>query len=102
MAITQRTRRRIAAEAVDWFLLLQETATESDRESFSEWLLRSPAHVEEYLRVSCTWSLANVESEGTLEAGALVAAAKAHHETDNVVALPGRLARRSAPAASEP
>jgi len=95
-------RRRIAAEAVDWFLLLQEPPAESDRQSFSEWLLRSPAHVEEYLRVSCAWSLANVVSEGNLESAALVAAAKAAHETDNVVALPGRLARRSPPAVSEP
>jgi transmembrane sensor len=102
MGITRRTRQQIAAEAVDWFLQFQEAAaTESDRQSFSEWLLRSPAHVEEYLRVSCSWSLVNVDSEGDLEAAALVAAAKAHHETDNVVALPSRLGRRLPPAVSE-
>jgi transmembrane sensor len=102
MGITRRTRRQIAGEAVDWFLQFQEApAAESDRQSFSEWLLRSPAHVEEYLRVSCAWSLVNVHAEGDLEAAALVAAAKAHHETDNVVALPNRLGRRSPPAVSE-
>jgi transmembrane sensor len=103
MGITRRTRRQIAGEAVDWFLQLQEgAAAESDRQGFSEWLLLSPAHVEEYLRVSCSWSLVNVDSEGDLAAAALVAAAKAHHETDNVVALPSRLGRRTPPALSEP
>ena len=102
MRITPGTRRQIADEAVDWFLLLQEKAAESDRQAFSEWLLRSPAHVEEYLGVSCAWSLANVDSEGDLSAAALVAAAKAHHEIGNVVTLPGRLGRRTPPAVSEP
>jgi transmembrane sensor len=101
MGITRTTRRQIAAEAVDWFLKLQETApAETDRQSFSEWLLRSPAHVEEYLRVASSWALAEVGAEGNLEAAALVAAAKAHHETDNVVALPIRLGRRLPPAGS--
>jgi transmembrane sensor len=104
MGITRRTRQQIAAEAVEWFLHLRETAapTEADRHSFSEWLLRSPAHVEEYLRVSSSWSLANVGAEGDFEADALVVAAKRHHEADNVVALPGRLRRRSSHTGSEP
>jgi transmembrane sensor len=102
MRITRRTRQQIAAEAVDWFLQFQErAAAEPDRQSFSEWLLRSPAHVEEYVRVSCSWSLVNVDAEGDLEAAALVAAAKAHHGTDNVVALPSRLRRSLPPAGSE-
>jgi transmembrane sensor len=98
MGITRKTRRQITAEAVDWFLQLQESGPcESDRQGFSEWLLRSPAHVEEYLRVSSSWALINVGTEGPLETAALIAAAKAHHETDNVVALPGRLGRRVPP-----
>jgi transmembrane sensor len=101
MGITRRTRQQIAAEAVDWFLQFQEKSAEPDRQSFSEWLLRSPAHVEEYLRVSCAWFLVHVDAEGDLEAAALVAAAKTHHETDNVVALPSRLGRGSTPAGSE-
>ena len=89
MRITRRTRKQISAEAVDWLLRFQETrAAESDRQGFSEWLLRSPVHVEEYLRVSCSWSLLNVGAGGDLEARELVAAAKKHHETDNVVSLP--------------
>src|ERR1700744_2819207 len=102
MGITRRTRQHIAADAVDWFLLLQETAAEPDRQGFSEWLLRSPAHVEEYLRVSCAWSVAEVGSESDLAAAALIAAAKAHHENDTVVALPSRLGRRVPPAAIRP
>jgi transmembrane sensor len=101
MGITRRTRQQIAAEAVDWFLQFrEETAAEPDHQDFSEWLLRSPAHVEEYLQVSSAWSLVNVDAAGDLEAAALVAAAKAHHETDNVVALPIRFRRRLPPAGS--
>src|SRR5581483_6720366 len=99
MGITPRTRQQIAAEAVDWFLWFQETtAGEPERQGFSEWLLRSPVHIEEYLRVSCAWNLTNVGAEGV---DALVAAAKAHHESDNVVALPGRSGRRPPEASSE-
>lgn len=95
MGITRRTHTQISAEAVDWFVQLQEpAAADTDRQSFSEWLLRSPAHVEEYLRVSCSWCLANVGAEGSLGAAALIAAAKEHHETDNVVPLPGRFVQR--------
>ena len=98
MGITRRTRQHISSEAVEWFLLFQETAaSEPDRQGFSEWLLRSPAHVEEYLRVSSSWALVDIGSEGDLETAALVVAAKTHRETDNVVVLPGRLRRRSQP-----
>jgi transmembrane sensor len=90
MRITRRTRKEISAEAVDWLLQFQAEGAESDHEGFSEWLLRSPAHVEEYLRVSCTWCLLTVGTEGNLEAEALVAAAKKHHEIDNVVSLHSR------------
>jgi transmembrane sensor len=102
MGITRRTRQLIAAEAVDWFLQFRErTAAEADHQGFSEWLLRSPTHVEEYLQVSCAWSLVNAGAEGDLEAAVLVAAAKAHHESDNVVALPSRFGGRLPPADSE-
>ena len=103
MEITRKARQQIAAEAADWFLQFRErTAAGPDHHCFSEWLLRSPAHVEEYLRVSCAWSLVNVDTEGDLEATALVAAAKAHHETDNVVPLPSRFVGRMPPAGGEP
>jgi hypothetical protein len=102
MVIPPRGRKQIAAEAVDWFLQFLETpASAADRHSFSEWLLRSPAHVEEYLRVSSSWYLVNVDDKGSLEVGALVSAAKAHHETGNVVALPSRLGRPAPPVGRE-
>ena len=99
MGITRRTRKQISAEAVDWFLRLREPAAAGpDRQSFCEWLLRSPTHVEEYLRVSCSWDLANAGAEaGDLEVAALVAEAKKQHETDNVVPLPSRFGQRSPP-----
>jgi transmembrane sensor len=101
MRVSRRTRRQITAEAVDWFLQFQETAVdEPDRESFSEWLLRSPAHVEEYLQVSSSWSLVNAGTAAA-EADALVSAAKAHHENDNVVPLPSRSARSASSAIVE-
>jgi transmembrane sensor len=98
MGITRRTRKQISAEAVNWFLQFQETAgTAQDRQAFSEWLLRSPAHVEEYLRVSSSWCMVEIGAEGDLEPDALVAEAKKHHETDNVVRLPRRFGRRPLP-----
>jgi hypothetical protein len=88
MDVSRETRRQIAAEAVDWFLSFQKSSLDgAQRQSFSEWLLRSPVHVEEYLQVSSTWQLLNVGAAGPLEADALVIAAKAHHES-NVVTLP--------------
>lgn len=72
-----------------------------DRESFSEWLLRSPAHVEEYLQVSSSWYLVSAGAEGAPQADALVSAAKAHHSNDNVVPLPSRSARSAPPVSVE-
>jgi transmembrane sensor len=98
MGITRRTRKQIAAEAVDWFLHSQETVgSEQDRQAFSEWLLRSPVHVEEYLRVSNSWCMVDLGAEGDLAPDALVAEAKKHHETDNVVRLPRAFGRRRLP-----
>jgi len=100
MRISRSTRHQFTAEAVDWFLQFQENAAdEPDREGFSEWLLRSPAHVEEYLQVSSSWYLVNAGTEAVADVDALVSAAKAHHENDNVVPLPSR-SGRSALAAS--
>jgi transmembrane sensor len=95
MGITRRARKQISAEAVDWFLRLQETAAaELHRHGFSEWLLRSPVHLEEYLSVSCSWSLLNVGTNGLFNADELITAAREHHEADNVVPLPTRFRRR--------
>src|SRR2546430_7067829 len=96
MGIMRTTCNPICDEAIDWFLRLQDAPeTEPSRHAFSEWLLRSPAHVEEYLRVSCSWSMVNIGAEGDLQADALVAAAKNHREIGNVVHLPGRFGEDS-------
>lgn len=91
MAICRKTRQQIEAEALDWFLHFQEgVADEPSRQTFAEWLLRSPLHIEEYLVVSSSWQQLNVGSHAELATDALVAQARSHHE-DNVVRLPGRL-----------
>lgn len=103
MRISRRTRKQITAEAVDWFLRFQETAADGpDRQGFSRWLLLSPAHIEEYLQVSSTWYLVNAGTDTAPETDALVSAAKAHHERDNVVSLPSRFSRSAPPASAEP
>jgi transmembrane sensor len=101
MRISRSTRKQITAEAVDWFLRLQQTAAD-DRQGFSEWLLRSAAHVEEYLQVSSSWDLVNACTKVAPEIDALVSAAKAHHENDNVVSLPSRFSRTAQTASARP
>ena len=96
MGITRTNRKQIAAEAVDWFMELHDSAAdEARRHGFTEWLLRSPLHVEEYLRTSSAWQLLHIGSNGDLATDALVAAAQSHHETDNVVRLSGRFGPRN-------
>jgi len=103
MGSLRKTRKLIAAEAVDWFLHFQDrTRGEPNRQAFSEWLLRSPSHVDEYLRVACTWRKLDVGDQGNLETAALVAAARKEHETDNVVPLRGRLNRGARTAGGNP
>lgn len=81
-------RDQIAAEAVDWHLQLQVADwTEPDQEAFTEWLMQSPAHIEEYLAVSRAWCGLAIPTEGGLSADALIAAASAHVESNNVIAL---------------
>lgn len=96
MGITRTNRKQIAAEAVDWFMDLHNSAAdEARRQAFTEWLLRSPLHVEEYLQTSSAWQLLHVGSNGDLATDVLVAAAKSHHEADNVVRLAARSGARS-------
>jgi transmembrane sensor len=95
MSCLRQGEQRIADEAIAWFLQFQDaTGAKPNVQAFSEWLLRSPAHVQEYLRVSLAWQALSVVNQGGLDTDALVAAARRHCETDNVVDLPTRLARR--------
>jgi len=69
---TMKTRqeiesRSVAEQAAEWLLLLEDPRPE-DRESFADWLSRSPLHVSAFLRASAVDSLLDeVDSEGRLE-----------------------------------
>jgi transmembrane sensor len=103
MAHPRNTPEQISNEAIDWFLQFQPPARgQPDEHAFSEWLLRSPEHVEEYLRVSCAWRALGAVNEGCLHTEALVAAARHDHETHNVVDLQARLVRQSGPPGGAP
>jgi len=45
-------RNRVAAEAVEWWVLLQGDASRADREQYVDWLRESSTHVAEMLRVA--------------------------------------------------
>lgn len=49
--LENKVSREIAEEASDWLERLR-TANKSEQEAFADWVLRSPVHVEEFLRVS--------------------------------------------------
>ncbi|MEJ1964632.1 MAG: FecR domain-containing protein [Gammaproteobacteria bacterium] len=79
---------QIAAEAADWFARLQEPGQPTAlREEFSQWLLRSPAHVEEFLAISRAWGDLDLAPADEYSTESLVAAAKAEPENANVVSL---------------
>jgi transmembrane sensor len=87
MELSQTTKDQIAAEAVDWFLRLQnEAPAAADRQSFSEWLLRSPAHIEEYLAVSSAWVGLGGACEADSSADSLIEAAR-RAEPSNVLTI---------------
>jgi len=93
----------LSAEAVDWFLKFQDPARgRPPPQGFAEWLARSPAHIQEYLDIACTWDLLNISDEGDFETNALIAAAKERHEPDNIVHLADRFGNRPGPLRSEP
>src|SRR5579885_599500 len=79
-------RMQIAAEADEWLLQLQ-TSPDAHREHFTDWLLRSPAHIEAYLEVSRTWHELAIVAEGRWSSVALIAAARAEGAPGNVVSL---------------
>ena len=87
MDLSSNTREQIAAEAVEWFLQFQNpTRTSPDREAFSNWLMRSPVHIEEYLAVSSTWVGLSIPEAPEFSTDSLIRAA---HDSgpDNVVSF---------------
>jgi len=92
---------RIAAEAIEWFLKFEAVPLKAaDREDFSEWLTRSPAHVREFLAVSSAWGALDVADEGAFSVQALIAGARGSCEGDNIVQLSRRRRRVSSTDAS--
>jgi transmembrane sensor len=83
-------RDQIAAEADEWLLKLHAAEPAlALREAFTEWLMRSPAHIEAYLTVSRTWHALAAPNESVWAKDALIAAARAEREPDNVTPLRG-------------
>lgn len=88
MEMSSTVREKITAEAVEWFLRLQDrVASERDRLAFSEWLLSSSVHVEEYLAVSRAWGALNIPRTNGFDTDSLIAAARSHEDPSNVVSL---------------
>ena len=83
-------REQIAAEADEWLLKLHATEPAlALREAFTEWLMRSPVHIEAYLTVSRTWHALAAPNGSEWAKDALIAAARAEREADNVTPLRG-------------
>ena len=83
-------RAQIAAEADEWLLKLHAAEPAlALREAFTEWLMRSPAHIEAYLTVSRTWHVLAAPNGTEWAKDALIAAARAEREPDNVTPLRG-------------
>jgi transmembrane sensor len=83
-------RDQIAAEADEWLLKLHAAEPAlALREAFTEWLMRSPSHIETYLTVSRTWHALSAPSGSEWAKDTLIAAARAEREPDNVTPLRG-------------
>ena len=80
-------KEQIAAEAVEWFLRMQDADhSQGVYQAFSEWLTRSPLHIEEYLAVSTAWVGLSAPNEGEFTIERLVAEARGA-ERSNVLNL---------------
>jgi len=79
----------IAAEADEWLLKLHdaEPANAASREAFTEWLTRSPTHIEAFLTATRTWHALAVDNAGEWASDALIAAARAQNDSGNVIPL---------------
>jgi transmembrane sensor len=83
-----RLKDQIAGEAAEWFVRLQEgELAPSLRAEFTEWLLRSPDHLEEFLAISRVWGETQTASTSRFSTDQLIADALAQSEFRNVVAL---------------
>jgi transmembrane sensor len=99
MDLFPTSKEQIAAEAVEWFLRLQNAdPSQNDYQAFSEWLTRSPVHIEEYLAVSAAWVGLGAPDEGEFSTERLVAEAR-EADRGNVFNLESRKSSETQPKA---
>jgi len=81
------SNRQVSAEASEWFVSFRFDAVDaSEQKRFSEWLLRSPEHIQAYLEVTGVWSdLPGADPNSRLDVAALIERARA--QTGDVIAL---------------
>src|SRR5882672_7007813 len=85
-------RRRAAAEAAEWWVLLQGEVSRGERERYVDWLRESAVHVAEMLRVAQVHgALAQFERWSEIPAGG------SGDEGGTVVALPAQAGATSSP-----
>jgi transmembrane sensor len=88
-------REQIAAEAAQWLLAFQRNSGDRPESTeFSDWLLRSPLHIEEFLSVSAAWFCMQLPDAGEYTTAALIEAAKRDATPSNIFSLPGSQAAR--------
>lgn len=82
------TNELLAAEAAQWFTLMQDAEVGGrERAKFSEWLGQSADHVHEYLAVASMWRHLEATSDASRSTAELISAARAAGNATNVVAL---------------
>jgi transmembrane sensor len=86
----QPSNATAAAEAAEWLLALQEPSRER-RESFADWLRRSPVHVEEFLQLTALHGdLRRLLEGGNFDVTQLIADLKI--SDDNLIRISGHRA----------
>ncbi len=103
MERTSRVRPQISGEAADWFARLNEgDVTPATREAFTNWVLSSPQHIEEFLAVSRAWGHVGFAHGDAFSKENLIRAAREEPETTNVIPLATRESSRDdAPSVEE-
>lgn len=73
----------IRKQAADWVIVLHGNSTSDERVSFRTWLMRSPDHVEAYLKAETTWlALKEVDTDKKIDIDNML------KSSSNVVSLP--------------
>lgn len=87
-----------AAQAVEWLMALQEGDELRDRKAFTDWLQRSPVHVEEYLRLtSLQGELARLPELRATDVGTLLSGVQSSAASRAVVSLDAPAAGHAPP-----